>query len=225
MEQSTESARMKSEKTATQILAEMQERIQKLQARDMRVVNICHVRREVSRIVQKIKDKSDNIHDLNRKRDFPLKKEEINDLLCHTASCLNKLDRYFFLLEYIQCGNTFDDDTIRRMKSFATSLPSPRIAPNDEEEISSLLTSMAFILREKNNTSFEVQRKISGLKKRIRNIQSNIMEALEYEDLDISMNWWKRDNLAQAAKPITEMNLQIRNIIQFDEASQEGQTA
>lgn len=206
-------------KEAAEILAGIKERLQKLEDSNIRVVNIYSVHREVSRITQKIKDKASNISDLNKRRDFPLKKEEINDLMVHIATCLHKLDHFFHGLQYGTKGDMFDDDTIRYMKAVATS-NSVQLS-NDKEEISTLVMSLRLILNEKNNMPLEEQRKISGLKKRIRNLQSKIMEKSEYEDLEISMSRWRKRHLADAAKPAMEMNRQIASMIDFDETKRE----
>ncbi len=193
-----------SERTAEQVLESLREQFKKMDERNMRVVNAYHLYREVSRSVQAIKDKSSNISDLNRRRHFPLKREEIADFCCYIWKCLQSLDYTFFWLQAkSSIDELFDEDKIKQLQIQAVS---ETWTKDQENEISSFLMSLRFILSEGHELPVKEQRKIAGLKKRINNLQSRIVEELKYEHLNILGRQWEMNSLVRDAKPALGFN-------------------
>ncbi len=170
-----------------------------LRRRDERArstVNIWNIYRDVQRLIQPMKDKKKNLGTLNRENFFPLKREEIDDFMLHIEKSTNALDHYFFNLYYSKENpeELFYDDKIKFYRAHGKTSIGRKLTDAERKEFEAIVMSIYMIYKECPDL-----RIINGLKTRIENIKSQIIESTKYEELRISENRYRKELLIKDA--------------------------
>jgi hypothetical protein len=202
--------RCEMKKSAEEILKGIRKRFKENKERNMRLLNVDKLYAEVARCIQPIKDKKINISKLNIKRGnhwpghegFPLQHEEISAFCGHIEKGLDKVERIFYDLKYF---SSWKGDEIRTLKIQAES----HLTEEEENEIDSFLLALRFILIKRFDMNSDFGRKVTGLKKRIKNLQRIITEEKEFEEVTIGESRYMSDQLKQKSASVLRFNKKV----------------
>jgi hypothetical protein len=166
--------------------------LRRREKRERSTVNIWNIYRDVQRLLQPMQDKRKNLSTLNRDNYFPLKREEIDEFLSFIYKSTDALNSYFYNLYLFKEDpeELFYDANIKFHRAHTKKTIGRKLTDGEKKDFESLMMSIYMIYKE--CPDFRV---INGLKTRIENIKSQIIESTKYEELRISESRYQKDAL------------------------------